>query len=71
MKAKIEAQIARLNSLTLRHDADGNATRKTTERVHRAIGFAQQWLANGGLSRYSNEDFDVLNSLVCVENDLR
>ena len=61
-KEKIEKQIAKLNQLAV-------STGKTTERVHVEICNATQWLANGGYSRYSNQDFDVLNGLVCCEMD--
>ena len=31
--------------------------------VQRSIDAAEEWLANGGLCRYANEDFDVLQRL--------
>jgi len=61
MKERIQKQIARLNKMTVH---------KTTERVHATIDRALLWIAAGGYCRYSNEDCDILQSLLSVERDL-
>jgi hypothetical protein len=59
MRQQIQDQIIRLRSLS------GAAMPST---VHNAILSAEQWLAEG--TRYSNQDFDILQRLTCVELDL-
>lgn len=60
---QIQAEINRIKAATAYIDDNGNVQRRLTQVQHTAIGNAEQWLANGGYSRYANEDFDVLSSL--------
>ena len=61
MKTKIQNQINRLNRIA-------TETGRIDEETHLAICDATQWLANGGYSRYSNQDFDILQRLVSAES---
>lgn len=64
LKQKIQNLINEFKELTKRVDVHGNTYRSISEERHIAICNAEQWLANGGLSQYSNQDLDIYFSLV-------
>lgn len=42
-----------------------NKVKNLKPRSQQSLERAKEWVANGCFSTYSNEDFDILNGLVC------